>query len=406
MRRLLISLLLLAIPSMADFDARHWRFQRTVTVETAGQVHAVILDRAVYEGARTDLGDLRLAVNGHEAPYVLAAARGVITAKEIPPAIFNRVVVPGRGLQLTFDAGSGQAHNQLRIATGLQNFRIPVKVETSDDGHAWDVARPDGSIFDFSQGDRHVDVLTVDYPLSTRRYVRATFIGWMRPNAVSLAWLTQHGQSETVWQPLATVAPARVEDGEVTNLVFDLGAPHLPYARIRLDSDTPQFYRGCDVQSSADGRAWTYVTTQTLYRLKGDESLTLNFPGSPQRYVRVRVRNGQDRPIAIRQATFETVQQRLKFLPQVPGQYTLYYGNPKALAPVYDLGMILTKRAPEQELVSAAGPQRLTTGYRPDEPVKPWSERHPAMLYVTLGLALAGMGWYCVRFLREVKKTA
>jgi hypothetical protein len=46
----------------------------------------------------------------------------------------------------------------------------------------------------------------------------------------------------------------------------------------------------------------------------------------------------------------------------------------------------------------------LTPDYRPDEPVKPWTERHPEVLYVTLGLALVGMGWYCVRFLREVKR--
>jgi hypothetical protein len=391
---------------MADFDARHWQYQRTVKVETAGRVYAVTLDRAVYAGAQAGLGDLRLAFNGHETPYVLAASQGTVTAKELSPAVFNRVVVPAHGLQLTLDAGQGQRHNQLRIATGLQNFRIPVKIETSEDGHNWDIARSDGSVFDFSQADRHADVLSVDYPLSTRRYVRATFIGWMRTNAVTLAWLTQYGESETVWQTLATLTPSRIEADGVTNLVFDLGAPHLPYTRIRLDSDAAQFYRACELGSSADGKAWTYVATQTIYRLKGDESLTLSFPGRQERYVRVRIRNGQDRPIAVRQATFEAVQQRLRFLPQTPGAYTLYYGNPKVQAPVYDLGMILAKRAPEQEIVLAAGPQGLTPDYRPDEPVKPWSERHPEVLYVTLGLALVGMGWYCVRFLREVKRAA
>jgi hypothetical protein len=389
---------------MADFDARHWQYRHTVKVETAGVVHAVTLDRAIYAGAQAGLGDLRLAGNGHETPYVVTAAQGIVSVSELSPAMFNRVVVPGQGLQFTLDAGRGQTHNRLRISTGLHNFRIPVRIETSDDAQAWAIARSDGAVFDFSQADRHADVLSVDYPQSTRRYVRATFLGWMRPDAVTGAWLVQRAETRTTWQTLATLTPSRAEEDGFTNLVFDLGAPHLPYARIRLDGDTPQFYRACDVESSANGKDWAYVSTQAIYRLSGDESLALSFFGPHERYVRLRVRNGQDRPLAVRQAAFDAVEQRLRFLPQATGEYTLYYGNPKASAPVYDLGMILAKRAPEQEIVLAAGPQGLTPDYRPDEPVKPWTERHPEVLYVTLGLALVGMGWYCVRFLREVKR--
>jgi len=406
MTRLLTSLLALAAPLMADFDARHWQYQRTVRVETAGVVHGVILDRAIYAGAQAGLGDLRLATGGRETPYVITASQGTITEEELPFAEYNRVVVPGRGLQLTLDAGRGHKHNRLRIATALQNFRIPLKIETSEDGESWAVARTDGAVFDFSQPDRHAEVLSVGYPLSTRRYVRATFVRWIRPDAVSGVWLAERTETKTAWQALATIAPARIEADGFSNLVFDLGAAHLPYSRIRLDSDSTQFYRACDVESSTDGKDWNYVSTQAIYRLHDDESLTLGWVGVHERYVRLRVRNGQDQPLAVRQATFDAVEQRLRFLPQTTGEYTLYYGNPKAQAPVYDLGMILAKRPPEQEIALAAGVQALTLGYLPDEPIKPWSERHPEVLYVTLGLALVGMGWYCVRFLRQVKRAA
>ena len=407
MKRTVLSVLALATPLVAGFDASHWQYQRSVKVEMAGHVHAVILDREIYAGAQVGLGDLRLTLNGRETPFVFSSAQGRMTETEWPPIVFNRAVVPGRGLQLTLDAGRSHAHNRLRIATRLLNFRIPVKIETSDDAQSWDIARSDGSLFDFTQADRHASVLSLDYPLSKRRFVRATFLGWMREDAVESAWLTLHGESSTVSRTLATAAPARMEKDGITNLAFDLGAPHLPYTRIRIESDTARFYRACDVESSDNGKDWTYLSTQAIYRLDGDESLALSYSGLPERYVRLRLRNGEDQPLTVRQAEFDAVEQRMEFLPSTAGEYSLYYGNAKAHAPTYDLGMILAKRAPEQAVIVAAGPQELNPGYRREEPpAKPWSERHPEVLYVTLGLAVAGMGWYCVRFLREVKRAA
>lgn len=406
MTRLVAGLLALAAPLMADFDARHWQYRRTVRIETAGSVHAIVLDRAIYADAQAGLGDLRLAVNGQETPYVLAAARGAVTEDELAVAELDRAVVPGKGLQLTLDAGRGHAHNRLRIATGLHNFRIRMKIETSEDGRLWAIERTDGSIFDFSETGRHAEMLNLDYPLSTRRYVRATFTGWTRTDAVTGAWLTQRVESRTAWQTLATLTPSRVEDNGVTNLVFDLGVSHLPYARILLDAGAARFYRACDVESSADGKSWNYVSTQALYRLRDDESLALSYAGPHERYVRLRVRNGEDQPVTVRQAEFDAVEQRVRFLPQVAGEYTLYYGNPKARTPSYDLGIILSKRPPEREIVLTAGAQTVTPGYQPDVPAKPWSESHPEVLYVTLALAIAGMGWYCLRFLRNVKRSA
>jgi hypothetical protein len=35
--------------------------------------------------------------------------------------------------------------------------------------------------------------------------------------------------------------------------------------------------------------------------------------------------------------------------------------------------------------------------------VKPWSERHPALLYGVLGVAVVGMGLVTVRFLLKVR---
>jgi hypothetical protein len=43
--------------------------------------------------------------------------------------------------------------------------------------------------------------------------------------------------------------------------------------------------------------------------------------------------------------------------------------------------------------------------YRPPaEPLKPWSERHPSILYTVLGAAVLGLGIATVRFAMRIRK--
>jgi hypothetical protein len=65
-------------------------FEREIRVEAAGRV-AVRLDRDVYEGAREDLGDVRLLDEvGREVPYVIEREGPGSGAGDLRPAVRNR----------------------------------------------------------------------------------------------------------------------------------------------------------------------------------------------------------------------------------------------------------------------------------------------------------------------------
>lgn len=180
MRTVLLSLFCLGTLARADFDPTRWQFRRALAVAQPQQVCTVTLDRTIYASAQTTLADLRLARDGQEIPYVIETLAGSVEQEELRPQTLDQSVSPGAGLQLTLDVGAAAKHNRLRISTALTNFRTRVRIETSGDARLWAVARADGYVFDFSQGARKISVLTVEYPLSTRRYVRATFFGWTR----------------------------------------------------------------------------------------------------------------------------------------------------------------------------------------------------------------------------------
>ena len=106
----------------------------------------------------------------------------------------------------------------------------------------------------------------------------------------------------------------------------------------------------------------------------------------------------------IERALFETIGRRVKFLPAAAGEYALYYGNPEAKAPSYDLGAILARRMQAAEIVLTAGAGQRNSAYRPPvPPLKPWSDRYPAVLYSVLAAAIVSMGYVAVRFLGTLK---
>ena len=406
MMKTVLSLLCVAAVARANFDPAHWPFLRMATVSQPQQVSILPLDRTVYEGARADLADLRVVRDGREVPYVLETVAGAVEETALRAQILDRSVVPGVGLELTLDLGRAARHDRLRIATALTNFRVKVRIETSADRRQWALARADCYVFDFTERGRSISVLTVDYPLSTRRFVRATFFGWMRTDAVAGAWLTDYQERAAAWQTVAVARPARVEDRETSLLVFDLGAERLPHSRLLLETDAPLFHRASEIESSADRKEWRYIGSGVVYRFPDEESLTLDFPEQWDRYLRLRIFNGDDRPVSVGRALFETIERRVKWVPAEAGEYALYYGNPDARPPSYDLGAILARRVQAPEIVLAAGPERRNRAYQPPTlPEKPWSDRYPAVLYTVLGAAIVSMGYVAARFLLKVKQS-
>ena len=118
----------------------------------------------------------------------------------------------------------------------------------------------------------------------------------------------------------------------------------------------------------------------------------------------MRIFNGDNRPVPVQRVYVETLKRVFKFLPAAAGDLWLYYGNPDARPPVYDLAAVLGRQAPIPETTLVIGEWKTNPDYKPPPGQrKPWSEQHPAVLYTVLGLAVVGMGLVTVRFLSKVR---
>src|SRR5579871_5723819 len=179
MKKLAASAVLVAVLLKADFQPSRWKYRRPLPVEAGAKIAVLNADRSLYLNSQPGLGDLRVVSGaGEEIPYVIEKMSGSRQRQELSTRVADQGVVSSGNLEVTLDVGEDHRHNGIRISTPRTNFRQRVRISTSDDGRAWQRVRDDGYIFDFQQDDRHVSVLYVGYPVSTRRYARVTIFGW------------------------------------------------------------------------------------------------------------------------------------------------------------------------------------------------------------------------------------
>lgn len=406
MKRVVLALLT-AIPLAADFDASRWKFRQPVPVTPGPGLAAVEANKDVLTGARAGLGDLRVTRDGKEIPYLIDTLSGSSEEKPQSLEILDQSVRPGSGLQLVLDFGSRARHNRVRVQTSRDNFRAAVRVETSEDCRTWSLARAGAYLFDFTQDNVHYESLDIVYPLSTRRYLRLTIAGWDDPKFVTGAQAFETISTPPKLMTLGSCTPRPQPEPAAKSTLHacDLGES-MPVERVRFETGPEAlargFHRAVQIESSPDAVRWTFAGSGVLSRLDDETSLTVAARGAA-RYWRARIFDRDDQPLPVTAMHFETVIREIRFERGSPGEYALYYGNPAAETPAYDLPVLLRGSAP-QVTPARLGARQPNPAYR--EPEKPVSERNPWLLQGILIAAVLILGFVTVRFLRKAQQGA
>ena len=389
---------------LGAFEPARWKYRSAVAIPSGAELLSIRLTRAIYSRSAPGLPDLRIVCDTSEVPYVLEARTGSVEEHERNAEIINKEVAPGAGLRLTLDLGVASKHSRIRLRTPERNFRELVRIETSDDNRSWAIVRDDASIFRFYQDGRSADLLTVDYPVSTRRYVRVSVPGWNESGSISGVFVAFREVRLPELEVMASLNPKAIEEPNTksTRYEMDLGVEGLPHDRLRVETGESFYHRAVELETSTYGKKWSRLGSGVLYRLPGDSADSITFPETHDRYLRLRVFNEDNRPIQLGLVHVATVVRYVTFQAETELPHWLFYGNPEADRPLYDLGMILARRSVEPVQVAARAPES-NPNYQPlPEPGKPWTDRYPALLYTILGAAVLAMGYVTVRFLRKV----
>ncbi|HKW75336.1 MAG TPA: DUF3999 family protein [Terriglobales bacterium] len=396
----LLANFILASAVAASSAMAYFRYERPVQVAGGGQ-HYIAIDETVWQHARRGLGDLRLNNGTTEIPYALATERGSSRNERKDVRVFQQASLRGK-TQFLIDMSGVAEYDHVELKLGTRNFVAHAMVEGQDDLHGQNWARLGESIlYDLSKENLGRNMV-LRLPRSAYKYLRVTIDGPVKPEDVAGASSELRQEEKPVWRDVSAQPQVENKDKQTT-LTFTL-PENVPVDEIVFEIDPAQrdFRRDISIENESGG----YLGSGEISRVhmvrsglkidSDDHEVSLAEVG--QKQLKVVIHNGDDPPLKLNSAHLKQYERRLYFDAPVKSTLTLYYGDEKLDSPVYDYAKLFLKDRNAQEAQFGAEAQNQAYTGRPDD--RPWSERHPALLWGAIVAAVLVLGSIALKSMR------
>ena len=395
-----ITAFLLAAAALAGPSISYFKYQRPIQTTGPGQ-HYLVVDESVWQNARPDLGDLRLYNGDTEVPHALTIQRDSLEHDRRSVRVLQQSRVEDK-TQFMIDMSGGVEYDHIDLQLGARNFIARATVEGQDDPHGthWaTLARQ--TLYDFSRENLGRNSM-LRLPLSNYKYLRVTIDGPVSPAQVLSASSEFREEQKAIWRDVANSRQPTTHSRDTT-LAF-IVPQNVPVERLLLeiDADQANFLREVEITGDKDLRLGVGEISKVRMVRDGNkidtEKLDVGFSTFGERTVTVTIHNGDDQPLKLKSARLQQYERRIYFNAPQSGQLKLYYGDEKLDPPVYDYARLFQqdKNAGEAKL----GPEEQNAAYqgRPDE--RPWTERHPAVLWIAIIAAVLILGAVALRSMK------
>ena len=397
---------------------RSWRYSRLVLQDSTSQGASktgnpaeVRLPWDLFAHSNDGCADLRVVdAQGQETPFELKTDRATTHSESHEAHILENSFTAGKYTQTVGDLGRDSPfYDRVRVETQQPDFIVWAEVALSDDAKSWRIVEARAPIARFRK--RSVDgTQTIPFQGLNSRYIRVRIFETEQQFSVTgLTALREESQSAAFANVPASFQIANSDDTTETAWLTNFASARVPVSRLMFGTDTEEFYRAVRVSGSEDGKLWSYRGSGVIFRYKQGastrESLAIDFPEWPRNeMLRVEVVNGNDQPLRNAKLSLLALPRRLVFRPRADANYRLLYGNERAATPQYDLSHYLDSgRAKPVYAVFSLGPEEATANYR--DP-RPFSERHPSVLWIALGVAIVLIGLTALKTLRAPSRSS
>lgn len=405
MKRLKISAILLLAALAASPDPRYFRYQRPIE-HSSGQ-SCLALDPAIFAHAAPQLADLRFYRDSIETPFVVrVSATAQAAQNSIAPLNIGL-----RGGQTVFDASLPDSpYSDIQLTVAAQNFIATVTV-TGSQTEAGGTETKLGSytIFDLTR-QRLGRSTVLHLPVSDFRYLHFRIAGPLQPESVTGLTVGRPPATPPVYSTVAQTA--QFETKEHFSLFTFVVPAHVPVDRIvfKPGASPAQFSRDVSITvdkvlkpTSIDAPqppppVSSYGNILRVHSLQNgrqidEERLDIGPPwvdfSTPTKWT-VAIDNGDDPPLAPASVQLQMLQRTLCFDADSNASYRLAYGDPALSAPRYDYATLFAPQANAAQI--AAGPEQPNPAWQPRPDDRPFTERHPALLWVALAAVIALLG--------------
>jgi hypothetical protein len=404
-----------AVLAARDPVISYFTNSRDVRITQPGVQNYLVVDEEIWSHARPDLGDLRVFGEAGQVQYALSVEHGGISNHEQAARILNLGDVGGH-TEFDLDMGKIAEYDRIRLNLDAKNFVITISLAGSNAvGERNATKLPTSTLYDFTSEELGSNPV-LKLPTSSFRYLHVKLSSGINPQQVKGATVYNLEETKTIWDDIGSCgAPSQKQRDTV--ITCEVGF-RVPVNRIRVQVDAQQvnFRRAVTITDSTGRYESVGEITRVRLNRAGttvvSEEIDLGIvamifdpvPGSasnsgrPSRQIVITIDNGDNPPLAITAVKLLSVERRVYFEPQGKASLKLYYGDSKLDSPIYDYARFF--HADVMAAKADLGPGEHNAAYRgrPDE--RPWSERHNAVLWLAMLLAVAVLAALAIKGLR------
>jgi Protein of unknown function (DUF3999) len=401
--------------AFADSNApdawRAWRYSRAIElpVDVANPSAAARIEIPfdLYRHSEHDLSDLRIIdENGAETPFLFYGPQFQPPIENRAATLREQSFLPNEYTQLVIDLGPMTVfHNGVEIRTSETNFINWVEIAVSDDAKTWRIVKDRAPISSFVR-ENIAGSRLVRYPDTNARYIRERIFEPAHRFPVSSAsvlFVQEPKETPQETLPIALQLDLKAAKNS-TRWMMDLGQSNIPVDGVRFATTQPQFFRIVRLQSSDDNENWVEYCDGEVYRYKQAEKqteslqVTTPFVYWKPRYWRIEILNANDAPLTGVSATLLATPRVLLFYPQPGHAYRIIYGNASAKQPTYDLARTFDPHTWPQAVPATLANEAATANFID---TRPFTERHPYVLWIAFLFAVAALGYAALRALKS-----
>ncbi len=376
---------------------------REVHVAQADRQNYFVVDEELWNHSRPDLGDLRLYDGDSLVQYAISEQRAGISSEEVEAKILNLGSVSGH-TEFDLDATALAEYDRIRLRLDAHDFVATASISGgSEAGKATEVELPPATLYDFTK-EQLGSNYQLKLPTSSFRFLHIKLSAGIRPQQVIGAAIYNLHEQQATWTKFGSCAaplqkqhltvisctiPDRVPAGRI---LFQVAPGQLNFRRMVSVEDAKgiQFANG-EISRVRVNRAGTLITA---------EQLAIEMSGNSGQ-ITVVIDNGDNPPLGVVSADPLALERRVYFDPQGKSTLTLYYGDEKLSAPVYDYARFFHVDALPGQAQLGAGTHNPQYSGRPDS--RPWSEQHTAVLWIAMLAAVCALAVVALRGLRGEK---
>lgn len=378
---------------------------RDIRISQAGAQNYFVVDEEIWNRAHPDLADLRIYDGESQVQYALSEQRGRTSSQEAAAKILNLGSVGGRtefDLDM-FDGNTGQIgeYDRIRLNLDAKDFVVTASVAGSNElGAKMATQLPPATLYDFTREELGSNPV-LKLPPSSFRYLHVKLSAGISPAQVKGASIYNLQETKAVWTGVGSCrAPSQI----ARTTVISCNAPlHVPVDRVRFHVDPKQvnFRRAIVISDASDHYYGTHEITRVRMNRAGttvvSEEMDVPIEDRGSGQLMITVDNGDNPPLAI-SGQLLSVERRLYFETQGKSLLRLYYGDDKLQSPVYDYARFF--KADPAAVKAEVGPGSHNPAYRGRPDDRPWSERHKAILWLAMLLAVVVLAALAIRGLK------